>query len=171
MRQASEVDVCKWSRIRHQFSSVQSLGRVQLFATPWIAALQASLSITMVAFKSFCSTRRLLPWSLIYLFVTLTVYWLSISLQHVDLCIWWLLLPQLLPLAQNAAEASILRFPLPYLPRIYLSSLPRHAQAQCANSDTRYPSGVTRLFGSQTGKKFSLLPTSLHNFSSYLVPT
>ena len=30
-----------------QFSSVQSLSRVQLFATPWIAAHQASLSITI----------------------------------------------------------------------------------------------------------------------------
>ena len=29
-----------------QFSSVQSLSRVQLFVTPWIAARQASLSIT-----------------------------------------------------------------------------------------------------------------------------
>ena len=29
-----------------QFSSVQSLSHVRLFATPWIAALQASLSIT-----------------------------------------------------------------------------------------------------------------------------
>ena len=29
-----------------KFSSVQSLSRVQLFATPWIAAYQASLSIT-----------------------------------------------------------------------------------------------------------------------------
>ena len=29
-----------------QFSSVQSLSRVQLFETPWIAARQASLSIT-----------------------------------------------------------------------------------------------------------------------------
>ena len=29
-----------------KFSSVQSLSRVQLFATPWIAARQASLSIT-----------------------------------------------------------------------------------------------------------------------------
>ena len=29
-----------------QFSSVQSLSRVRLFATPWIAAHQASLSIT-----------------------------------------------------------------------------------------------------------------------------
>ena len=30
----------------NQFSSVQSLSRIQLFATPWIAAHQASLSIT-----------------------------------------------------------------------------------------------------------------------------
>ena len=30
----------------HQFSSVQSLSHVRLFATPWIAARQASLSIT-----------------------------------------------------------------------------------------------------------------------------
>ena len=29
-----------------QFSSVQSFSRVQLFATPWTAACQASLSIT-----------------------------------------------------------------------------------------------------------------------------
>ena len=32
--------------VKFQFSSVQSLSRVQLFAIPWIAALQASLSIT-----------------------------------------------------------------------------------------------------------------------------
>ena len=31
----------------HQFSSVQSLSRVRLFATPWIAAHQASLFITI----------------------------------------------------------------------------------------------------------------------------
>ena len=30
----------------HQFGSVQLLSRVQLFATPWTAARQASLSIT-----------------------------------------------------------------------------------------------------------------------------
>ena len=32
--------------MRHQFSSVHSLSRVRLFATPWLAARQASLSIT-----------------------------------------------------------------------------------------------------------------------------
>ena len=36
----------KQSLGENQFSSVQSLSRVQLFATPWIAARQASLSIT-----------------------------------------------------------------------------------------------------------------------------
>ena len=41
-----------WINLTHscpqspQFSSVQSLSRVQLFATPWIAARQASLFIT-----------------------------------------------------------------------------------------------------------------------------
>ena len=36
----------QWLLIHVQFSSVQSLSRVQLFATPWNAAHQASLSIT-----------------------------------------------------------------------------------------------------------------------------
>ena len=35
-----------WIIVPYQFSSVQSLSRVQLFATPWITARQASLSIT-----------------------------------------------------------------------------------------------------------------------------
>ena len=33
-------------KIKIQFSSIQSLGRVQLFVTPWTAARQASLPIT-----------------------------------------------------------------------------------------------------------------------------
>ena len=38
--------VIKWVISHIQFSSVQLLSRVQLFATPWIAARQSSLSIT-----------------------------------------------------------------------------------------------------------------------------
>ena len=46
-----QAGVLEWgaiafSTIYVQFSSVQSLSRVQLFSTPWIAAHQASLSIT-----------------------------------------------------------------------------------------------------------------------------
>ena len=40
-------DSCRAMSLTHQFSSVQSLSRVRLFATPWIAARQASLSITI----------------------------------------------------------------------------------------------------------------------------
>ena len=43
MEQISFIVLC-WVSV--QFSSVQSLSRVWLFATPWIAAHQASLSIT-----------------------------------------------------------------------------------------------------------------------------
>ena len=47
-------EICQTQKSRYllydstyiQFSSVQSLSRVRLFATPWIAAHQASLSIT-----------------------------------------------------------------------------------------------------------------------------
>ena len=50
--------------VPHQFSSVQSLSRVQLFATPWIAAHQASLSI--INFRSslkFMSIKLVMPFS------------------------------------------------------------------------------------------------------------
>ena len=43
-RWALSVD---WTQLRKEFSSVQSLSRVRLFATPWTTAHQASLSITI----------------------------------------------------------------------------------------------------------------------------
>ena len=42
----TQIHSCKHSYESGQFSSVQSLSRVRLFATPWITARQASLSIT-----------------------------------------------------------------------------------------------------------------------------
>ena len=45
-----------------QFSSVQSLSHVQLFATPWTAALQASLSITnSQSLLKLMSTESVMP--------------------------------------------------------------------------------------------------------------
>ena len=41
-----ERGLLAWIKSYFQFSSVQSLSRLQLFATPWNAARQASLSIT-----------------------------------------------------------------------------------------------------------------------------
>ena len=39
-------DILSFSSVSVQFSSVQSLSHVRIFATPWTAARQASLSIT-----------------------------------------------------------------------------------------------------------------------------
>ena len=66
------------------FSSVQSLSRVRLFATPWIAALQASLSIT--------NSRSLLK----VMFIELVM-----PSSHLILCRPLLLLPQSLPASES----------------------------------------------------------------------
>ena len=58
-----------WRYILYQFSSVQLLSRVRLFSTPWIAARQASLSITnsrsslrLTSIKSMMPSSHLILW-------------------------------------------------------------------------------------------------------------
>ena len=64
----------------HQFSSVQLLSHVQLFATPWTAACQASLSITNSQSLPKCMSIELV-----------------MSSNHLILCHSLLLLPSLCP--------------------------------------------------------------------------
>ena len=69
---SSKSSTCSLSYPYHdvaKFSSVQSLSCVQLFATPWIAACQASLSITnsrsslrLTSIKSVMPSSRLILW-------------------------------------------------------------------------------------------------------------
>ena len=77
--------------LHYQFSSVESLGHVWLFATPWNAALQASLSITN-------------SWSLLKL--------MSIELMmpsnHLTLCRPLLLLPSIFPSIRVFSRESVL---------------------------------------------------------------
>ena len=79
-----------------QFSSVQSLSRVQLFVTPWIAACQASLSIT--------NSRSLLKLMSIEL-VTPS--------SHLILCHPLLLLPSIPPSIRVFSNESTLRMRWP----------------------------------------------------------
>ena len=74
----------KWRYDWMWFSSVQSLSRVRLFATPWITACQASLSITN-SWSSFrlTSIKSVMPSS------------------HLILCNPLLLLPQSLPASES----------------------------------------------------------------------
>ena len=75
-----------------QFSSVQSLSSVRLFATPWIAAHQASLSITN-------------SWSSLKL---MSIEWVMPS-SHLILCSPILLLPPIPPSIRVFSNESTLR--------------------------------------------------------------
>ena len=79
-----------------QFSSVQLLSHVRLFATPWTSALQASLSITN-------------SWSLLKL--------MSIKLvmpsNHLILCHLLLFLPSIFPTIRVFSNESVLRIRWP----------------------------------------------------------
>ena len=80
------------NNIARQFSSVQSLSRVWLFATPWTAARQASLSIT--------NSRNLLK---------LISVESVMSSSHLILCYPLLLLPPILPSIRVFSNESTLR--------------------------------------------------------------
>ena len=78
------------------FSSVQSLSRVRLFATPWITARQASLSITN-------------SWSLLKLMSIESV----MPSSHLILCRPLLLLPSIFPSIRVFSSKSTLRMRWP----------------------------------------------------------
>ena len=79
------------TKIKQEFSLVQSLSRVQLFATPWIAAREASLSITNSRSSSrLTSIESVMPSS------------------HLILCRPLLLLPPILPSIRVFSNESTL---------------------------------------------------------------
>ena len=80
----------------NQFSSVQSLSHVRLFATPWTAACQASLSITN-------------SWSLL----KLMSIELAMPSNHLILCRPLLLLPSIFPNIRVFSNESVLRIRWP----------------------------------------------------------
>ena len=86
----------KYHYIAFQFSSVQSLSRVQLFATPWVAACQACLFIT-----NSWSLRRLMPIKLV------------MPSSHLILCHPLLLLPSIPPSIRVFSNESTLRMRWP----------------------------------------------------------
>ena len=79
-----------------QFSSVQLLSRVRLFATPWIAACQASLSITS-------------SWSLLKLMCIESV----IPSNHIIFYHYLLLLPSIFPSIRVFSNESVLHIRWP----------------------------------------------------------
>ena len=82
--------------VSFQFSSVQSLSHVQLFATPWTVARQASLSITN-------------SWSLLKLISSESV----MPSNHVSLCHLLLLLPSIYPSIMVFSNESVIHISWP----------------------------------------------------------
>ena len=81
---------------KHSFSSVQSLSHVRLFATPWTAAHQASLSITN-------------SWSLLKLMSIESV----LPSNHLIFCHPLLLLPSVFPSIKVFSSESVLHIRWP----------------------------------------------------------
>ena len=95
-RLSQEVACCLFSVLLPQFSSVQSLSRVQFFVTPWTAARQASLSITN-------------SWNLFKLmFIELVM-----PSNHLIVCRPLLLLPFIFPSIRVFSNESALRIRWP----------------------------------------------------------
>jgi len=92
-----KIKINKWDL--SQFTSVQSLSRVQLFATPWISAHQASLSIT-----NYRSSLRLTQ--------TQSIESVMPS-SHLILCLPLLLLPPIPPSIRVFSNESNLRIRWP----------------------------------------------------------
>ena len=95
------------SWISFQFSSVQSLSRVKLFATPWITAHQASLSIT----NSRSSLRLISIES-------------AMASSHLILCRPFLLLPPIPPSIRVFSSESTLRMRWPNYWSVSFSIIP-----------------------------------------------
>ena len=127
-----------------QFSSVQSLSRVQLFVIPWIVAHQASLSITN-------------SWNLLKLMSIKSV----MPSNHLSLCHSLLLLPSIFPSIRVFSKESVLHIRWPnYWVSASASVLPMNIQDW-------FPSGLIGLISLQSkglSRVFSKTTVQKHQF-------
>ena len=132
-----------------QFSSIQSLSRVRLFATTWIAAHQASLSITTSrSLLKFMSIESLTPSS------------------HLILCLPLLLLPPIPPSIRVFSSESPLRMRWPkYWSSASTSVPPMNTQDWSPLGWTGWISlqskGLSRVFSNTTVQKHQFFDAQL----------
>ena len=125
-----------------QFSSVQSLSHVRLFATPWITARQASLSIT-----NFRSSLRL------------TSIEAVMPSNHLVLCHLFLLMPSIIPSNRVFSKESVLR--------INGQSIGTSASVLPMNIQDWFPLGLTDLMSlrsKELSRIFSNTTVQKHQF-------
>ena len=144
----------------YRFSSVQLLSRVQLFATPWIAARQASLSITNSRSSlQLTSIESVMPSS------------------HLILCCPLLLLPPIPPSIRVFSNESTLRIRWPKYWSFSFSiiPLPKNTQDRSPLEWTGWISlqskGLSRVFSNTTVQKHQFFCAQLSSQSNSHIHT
>ena len=142
-----------------QFSSVQSLSHVRLFATPWIAACQASLSITN-------------SWSLPELMCIESV----MPSRHLILCHPLLLLPSIPPKIRVFSNESALhmRWPKYWSFSFSISPSNEHPGLIIFRMDwliSLQSKGLSRVFSNTTVQKHQFFGAQLSSQSSSHIHT
>ena len=137
-----------------RFSSVQSLSRVQLFATPWTAARQASLSIT--------NSQSLLK---------LMSIELVMPSNHLILCHPLFLLPSIFPSIRVFSNESVLHIGWPKYWSFSLSIDPSNKYSGPISSEltcliSLQSKGLSRVFSNTTGQKHQFFSTQLSLWSN-----
>ena len=144
-----------------QFSSVQSLSHVRLFATPWIAACQASLSITnSQSSLRFTSIESVIPSS------------------HLILCRPFSSCPQSLPASESFPMSQLFAWGGQSTEVSALASFPpKKSQGWSPSEWTGWISsqskGLSRVFSNTTLQKhqfFGAQPSSQFNFHIHTRP-
>ena len=142
-----------------QFSSVQSLSRVRLFVTPWIAARQASLSITnSPSSLKFISIESVMPSS------------------HLILCHPLLLLPLIPPSIRVFSNESTFRMRWPKYWSFSFSIIPSKEHPGLISSEwtgwiSLQSKGLSRVFSNTTVQKHQFLGAQLSSQSKSLIYT
>ena len=143
----------------HQFSSVQLLSRVRLFATPWIAARQASLSIT----NSQSSLRLMSIESVM-------------ASSHLILCRPLFLMPQSLPASESFPMSQLFTWGGQSTGVLALASfLPKNTQDWSPLERTGWISlqskGRSRVFSNITVQKHQFFSAQLSSQSNSHIQT
>ena len=149
MQQAMDQKIRPGINQSLQFSSVQSLSRVQLFATPWTAACQASLPIT--------NSQSLLK--------LMSIEWVMTS-NHLILCHPLLFLPSIFPSIRVFLNESILRIRWPKYWSFSLSISPPNEYLGLISFRMDWlislqSKRISRVFSNTTVQKHQLFSTQL----------
>ena len=145
LRGKKEVNTGKlFSSVKTKFSSVQSLSCVQLFATPWTAACQASLSIT--------NTQSLLK--LMYIELVMPS-------NHLVPCRLLLLLPLTFPSIGVFSKKSVLHIRLPKIWSFNFSTSPSNEYSGLISLGL---TGLISLVSKGLSRAFSNTTVQKHQF-------